>query len=123
MVKLIKGEFMNTNMNTKLAAIRHGEILLKPVAGIPKGTVTKQTTFIVGHSETGHHHVLESAVDFELTETDKKELYFRLFEPAKIVHKKTTDKHRTLTIPAGLYKRYHDTEYDPFSKIIRDVAD
>lgn len=111
---------------SKLRAIRHGEIMLMPVDTIPesKNNQTNQyDAFIVGHSETGHHHVLESKVKFELTETDKKELYFRLFEPAKLVHKKATDKHRTLTIPAGLYKRYHDTEYDPFEKVIRDVAD
>ena len=97
--------------------------MLIPVDKVPAGTTTKHTNFILGHSETGHHHVLESTMEFEMTETDKKELYIHLFEPAKLVHKKTTDKHKTLTIPAGFYKRYHDTEYDPFEKVIRDVAD
>jgi hypothetical protein len=103
--------------------IRHGEIMLVPVDKLETGTVSKHTKYIVGHSETGHHHVLESGVDFEVTETEKHELYLRLFEPAKLVHKKTTDRHNTLVIPKGIYKRYHDTEYDPFEKVIRDVAD
>lgn len=103
--------------------IRHGEIMLVPVETIPEGKTSKHDLFIVGHSETGHHHVLEAGIkQFELTEADQ-ELYFRLFEPAKLVHKKLTDKHRDLTIPAGTYKRFHDTEYDPFEKVIRDVAD
>lgn len=101
--------------------IRHGEIMLVPVEDIPAGKTTKPDLFIVGHSETGHHHVLEG--NFEVTETDKQELFFRLFEPAKLVHKKAADRHKDLVVAPGLYKRFHDTEYDPFEKVIRDVAD
>lgn len=107
----------------QLKPIRHGEIMLVPVDSIPAGkSIGKYTDFTVGHSETGHHHVLEGQ-SFEVTETDEGELYFRLFEPAKLVHRKATDRHKDLVVPAGMYKRYHDTEYDPFAKIIRDVAD
>lgn len=107
---------------SKIYPIRHGEVMLVQVERIPEGKTQSYTDYIIGHSETGHHHVIESTKQFEMTEADK-ELYLRLFEPAEIVHKKTTDKHRTLTIPAGIYKRYHDTEYDPFEKIIKEVAD
>ena len=112
----------------KLQSIRHGEIMLVPVDKLPKGTVQQHKNYIIGHSETGHHHVLESEQDFDVLELvgkeqDKRELYIRLFEPAKLVHKKTTDKHKTLTIPKGIYKRYHDTEYDPFEGLIQDVRD
>lgn len=106
----------------RILAVRHGEIMLMPVREVPRGNTQKVDSYIVGHSETGHHHVLEGAT-FEVTEDEKKELYFRLFEPTKLVHKKTTDKHRTLTIPAGIYKRYHDTEYDVWAGVIRDVKD
>ena len=102
--------------------IRHGEIMLVPVDHIPKGKTTKHTSYIVGHSETGHHHVLEQT-DFEVTETDNNELFFRLFAPGKLVHKKATDRHKDLVIPIAMYKRFHDTEYDPFEQIIRNVAD
>lgn len=106
----------------KISPIRHGEIMLVPVTAVPEGNTSKHNIFIVGHSETGHHHVLESKAKFEITEANQ-ELYFRLFEPSKLVHKKTTDKHRTLTIPAGIYKRYHDTEYNPFTRLIEKVRD
>lgn len=102
--------------------IRHGEILLMPVSKIPDGKTSKHIDYIVGHSETGHNHVLEG-IEFEVTETPMKEIYFRLFKPTNLVHKKITDKHKTLKVPAGLYKRFHDTEYDPFGKVIRAVAD
>lgn len=101
--------------------IRHGEIMLVPVSEIPVGKTTHHSEYIVGHSETGHHHVLEGK--FEVTEVDSKELYFRLFEPAKLVHQKATDRHKDLVVPAGFYKRFHDTEYDPFAQVIRAVAD
>lgn len=39
--------------------IRHGEILLVPVDKIPEGKSSEYTSYVAGHSETGHHHVLE----------------------------------------------------------------
>ena len=102
--------------------IRHGEVMLVPVSKIPLGETSTHDMYVVGDSDAGHHHVLETSKPFEITEADK-ELYFRLFEPAKLVHRKSTDRHADLVVPAGLYKRYHDTEYDPFAQIIRDVAD
>jgi hypothetical protein len=107
--------------NKKFHGLRHGEVILVP-RNITKGNTTEHTQFIIGHSETGHHHVIEGS-KFEVTETAKHDLYVRLFEPGQIVHKKEFDKHRTLTIPPGVLKRYQDTEYDPWGKIIREVRD
>jgi len=104
-------------------AIRHGEIILQPVSKMPKSEKQLATKHIVGHSETGHHHVLESKTEFEWTKDNKQELYVRLFEPAKLVHQKTTNKHKTLTISAGIYKVLKKTEYDPFQKVRRAVWD
>lgn len=100
--------------------IRHGEIMLVPTDSMPETKAKKYDAYIVGHSETGHHHVLEA--NMEIAESDQ-DLYFRLFEPGKLVHKKATDRHKDLVIPAGIYKRYHDTEYSPWDKVIRQVAD
>lgn len=102
--------------------IRHGENLLLPVKEA-EGKVSKHKTYIVGHSETGHHHVLESKTEFEVIEGEKEELYVRLFEPGKIVHQKTYDQHKTLTVPAGTFKVIKKTEYDPFQQVIRAVWD
>lgn len=105
----------------KIKAIRHGEVLLLPVSQIPK-SAKHFTSYIVGHSETGHHHVLESKKEFEVA-VDKEDLYLRLFEPAKLVHKKSVDAHKTLNIPAGTYHVIYKTEYNPFDKIIERVMD
>lgn len=100
---------------------RHGEILLVPVNKLPKGKISKHRDFIVGHSETGHHHILESQTKFDVL--DKAQLYIRLFQPAELTHKKSTNKHRTLKVVPGVYKVVHKTEYDPFAKIKRRVFD
>ena len=100
--------------------IRQGEVMFVPIKSMPKGH-TKHTNFIVGHSETGHHHVLESTAEFDVL--DKAMLYIRLFEPANLVHQKSVNQHKTLTVPKGIYKIVKKTEYDPFLKIKRAVWD
>lgn len=100
--------------------IRHGEAMLIPIS--KKVIGKKHTSFIVAHSETGHHHVLESKAPFTVSEKDKQFL-IELFEPAKLVHKKTVDKHNTLTVAPGRYKVVYKNEYDPFQEVIRRVTD
>lgn len=109
----------------KRLAVQHGEVWLQPVDGLPKDRkVEKAKSFIVGHSETGHHHVLESNTEFEVMSGDEKhDLYVRLFEPAKIVHKKSFDIHETKTIVAGDYAIFQKQEYDPFADVVRAVYD
>lgn len=113
----------------KILAIRHGEVLLYPVQKIQtqKGSVKvvkESNHFIVGHSETGHHHVLESDVKFEATIfDDNHDLYVKLFEPAKLVHQKTVNRHHDLTVIPGTYKVIRKQEYSPFERIMRDVWD
>lgn len=103
-------------------AIRHGENLLFPVRKKVTGELHK--TYIVGHSETGHHHVLESQTEFEVMSDKEKDLLFiRLFQPAKLVHKKTYDAHRTLNVPAGTYQVIRKQEYDPWREVMTNVFD
>lgn len=103
-----------------LKCVRHGEVMLVPINEKVKGG--EHNMFIVGHSETGHHHILQSKKPFTVSEQDKQFL-IELFEPAKLVHKKTVDKHNTLTIAPGKYKVVYKNEYDPFAQLIRRVQD
>lgn len=100
--------------------IRHGEMMLIPVTKQIKGDEHK--TFILAHSETGHHHVLESKTPFKVSQSDK-EFLIELFEPAKLVHKKTTDKHKTLPVAPGRYKVVYKTEYNPWEQVLGRVFD
>ena len=104
--------------------IRHGEVFLLQVDKVPKLKATKYDAFIVGHSETGHHHILESKTKFDvITDEEKNELYIRLFEPAKLVHKKTVNRHKDLTVLKGTYKVIRKTEYNPFTQLTTAVWD
>lgn len=100
--------------------IRHGEAMLIPIKGKVGGK--KHTSFIIAHSETGHHHVLESKTPFKVSQTDK-DFLIQLFEPAKLVHKKEVDKHKTLTVAPGKYKVVYKTEYNPWEGVISRVFD
>jgi hypothetical protein len=107
-------------MSNMSKPIRHGECLLLPVTDEVAGT--QHTSFIIAHSETGHHHVLESKKPFTISKSDKQFL-IELFEPAKLVHKKTTDKHKTLPVAPGKYKVIYKNEYNPFLQEIQKVLD
>lgn len=109
----------------KRVPVQHGEVWLQPVDKLPKGRqAEKAKSYVVGHSETGHNHVLESATDFEVMPGDEKhDLFVRLFEPAKIVHKKSFDVHQTKIVVPGDYAVYYKTEYDPFADVVRAVYD
>lgn len=103
----------------------HGENGFKPITELPEGKITKHKMFIAGHSETGHHHVLESETEFEVIEPENMDgnLFIRLLSPAKVVHRKTFDIHQTKVLQPGLYEITHKNEYNPFTKVIERVFD
>ncbi len=104
--------------------IRHGEVMLVPVKSIPEGARSEHTHYIVGHSETGHHHVLESKTGFEIfMEEATKALYVNVTGESKVVHQKTVDAHKTLPVAPGKYLIVHKTEYDPWNQVISRVFD
>ena len=105
-------------------AVIHGESVLIPVSKIPKGKVTTTTSFIVGHSETGHHHVLEAEKQspFDII-INGDEMYISSKQVANLVHKKTHDIHATVVVEPGFYQVKRKNEYDPFQQVIRQVWD
>lgn len=106
-----------------MKAIRHGEILLHPVAEFPKGKTKNYKSYIVGHSETGHHHVLESTEDFKILKTADDSVWVEISKPADLVHKKEVDKHKTLPVAPGKYHVIYKQEYNVWEKIMQRVVD
>jgi hypothetical protein len=49
--------------------VRQGEVPLVPTMGVLFGQREAVRRFVVGHSESGHHHVLECDTEFELITT------------------------------------------------------
>lgn len=97
--------------------IRHGEILLVPVAAVPRGQIRDVTSCIVGHSESGHHHVLESDQVFAQIVAANGDVFVDLPGDTALRHRKTVQRHRELTVPAGVWKVVRKTEFDVRSAV------
>lgn len=106
----------------KFTGVRHGEVMLIPVKNILKGIKAKKGDYILAHSETGHHHVLEG-LNFEVTEDPNNRVFVQIFGDTALVHRKEHDKHRTLVLPPSILERYHMVEYNPASEAIQVVRD
>lgn len=100
--------------------IRHGELVLAPVDADMQGAVKKEN-YIVSHSETGHHHVLNGGC--MVLEREGKDPLVQVDKDTSITHKKGHDRHDDLPVPAGMYRVLKKKEYDPFSKVMREVFD
>lgn len=100
--------------------IRHGEVLLLPVDATPSGAAQRVTSCIVGHSESGHHHVLEGDLEFATVISASGTLYVDLDAPTPLRHQKDHDRHRDLQVPAGAWRVVRKTEFDVQSTVDHD---
>ena len=106
-------------------AIQHGEVWLSeiPESDLPEdGIVTKHNSFIIGHSESGHNHVLESKTKFDVIRS-ANEVFIRLKSRAKVVHQKTHDKHRDTPVKKKSYRVRIKREFNPIAEVWRKVQD
>ncbi|WP_255784644.1 hypothetical protein [Mycobacteroides abscessus] len=83
------------------------------------------TSCIVGHSESGHHHLLESDEEFAQIAAMNGDLFVDLPNDTPLRHRKTHQQHRELTVPAGAWKIIRKKEFDVRSAVVsqRVVAD
>lgn len=113
----------------KQRAVRHGEIMLIPVDALPDGlaTVESGNRVIVGHSESGHHHVaVAEANDLTLLRpagADSTDLYLEVKSAARIEHLKPYDRHETKPIQPGYYFVNTKEQYNYFAKRQERVQD
>ena len=106
----------------KKPAYRHGEVVIIPVAdNTNMDGATLQEDLLLGHSETGHHHILEGGC--LVKELGAGNTLFKVTGSAKVVHKKDFDRHEDHNLPEGIYLTYKKSEYDPFADVIREVRD
>ena len=106
--------------------IRHGEVILKEDT-LPSGAVLEKETNreIIAHSETGHHHILETLdmSKFKIYSFNG-ERYVEIPEISKLWHQKTgNDVHKPHAIKPSVYKIIIKKEYDYFLKKLRQVRD
>lgn len=105
--------------------IRHGELVLKEVESLPTEAKLESEVkkFICAHSETGHHHVLESVDKFKVYSWNG-ETYISLGSLGTLFHEKTgKDVHTPHKISPAIYKINIKKSYDYFQKKMARVRD
>jgi hypothetical protein len=105
----------------KRISVMHGENWFLPIDTMPTGDIQTTKLYVAGHSETGHHHVIESKADMQVVEGETRAVLLQ--EVGKLFHQKTFDIHKTKFLAPGAYEIHHKTEYNPFSKIVTAVYD
>lgn len=102
--------------------IRHGDVNFHLVKKIEGEIIKHNGSFIVELGEhTGHKHVLtvERPADLEIRKDAQGRYFFSLKSDGKLVH----EDHKTITLPAGIYKKSIERELDHFSDAIQRVLD
>jgi hypothetical protein len=113
-----------------MSNIAHGDVDLIRVTEIPKTAVMQNIknnhrngTAIELGEHTGNAHVVtptqNGTVNFYFDAVEMLQYVEVLNAPAVITH----EEHSPLIIPIGIYKKKIETEYDPFTKIIKTVQD
>lgn len=110
---------------------RQGEVLVLRIAdsNLPNWpTLVKEGGhLIVGHSETGHHHVIErpEAVQIVAKPDTGAMTVLRMIvkEPTRLVHMRGHDTHKAVDLPPGAYEIRGQQEYDPYMELARRAAD
>lgn len=107
---------------------RHGEVLLRP-ATLPKEAKLIETgkSLIVGHSESGHHHVLTldetSEAEIKMFEFEGK-TYLDIPLQARLQHQKLGEEtHGVQDISVGIYERIVKRAYSYAEKMMKRVID
>lgn len=115
---------------TKIAA--QGEITIIRLGDAPAnlpGSPMKaeRGKFIVGHSETGHHHVIDAkgatVTVLERAPEGMRILHAILENPTSLDHQRGHDTHESIELPAGYYEFRIGREFDPYEEIARRQAD
>ncbi len=115
----------------KIAA--QGEITIRRLGDVPvKRSVPngfmvmkpEQGRFIVGHSETGHHHVLDHLEGATVLVMDKppegmKILRAILENPTTLVHLRDHDTHEPIQLEPGEYEFRIAREFDHYAELSR----
>ena len=120
---------MSNKKTFKERAIRHGEIVITPVDKLPDGLerVEVGSQIIIGHSESGHHHVAVCDTDgltlLRPAGADDQGLYLQVEGVARIEHLKPYDRHETKSIQPGYYFVNTKEQYDYFLKRQTRVLD
>lgn len=101
--------------------VAQGELLMRKIDALPEGLSKMKTEggrFIVGHSETGHHHVIpeQEGVVVYANDNDPLSLYLVVDNPKNSVqldHERSFDTHKPYEFKDGIYHIRRQIEDSP----------
>ena len=106
-----------------------GEISIFKINALPEGAKLEavkrdQKGFIISHSKSGSHHLLERGEVKERIDVREgmRVLYAIVKEPTKLFQD-AADAHGSYDLEPGIYEFRIAREYDPFAEQARMVAD
>lgn len=87
-----------------------GDLMVMRVAGMPAGVKVREAKaddgrLILAHSETGHHHVIDSRnAQLLIDETNDYIAWLKIAEPCEIEHLRSFDTHEGYVLDPGVYE-------------------
>ena len=113
-----------------------GEITIRRLGPLPKNRKLPNgysalklegRHYVIGHSETGHHHVIDAAGAtvgvLDKPPAGMRVLYMILENPLALVHLRGHDTHETITNEPGVYEVRIAREFDHYAELARQSAD
>lgn len=112
----------------EITLVRLGDAPNRAAKIIGKPLAMETGKLIIGHSETGHHHVLEHTRGASVTVLDRapegmRILHAILDEPNKLIHERGHDTHETIELQPGEYEFRIAREFDHYAELARQSAD
>jgi hypothetical protein len=110
---------------------QQGEVRIIKVDAIPEGIETKPVDrvtagWVISHSESGNHHVLEEGDVMERVNDvpeGMKMLYAVVEQVTSLKQDTGGNPHEKFDLPPGIYEFRISREFDPFAEQARQVAD
>lgn len=107
-----------------------GEIIIRRIDKVPSGCSAMKSQggkFIVGHSETGHHHVLPasgaSVAILDKPPEGMRILYAVVEKAMTLDHLRDHDTHESIQLDPGTYEFRVAREFDHYAELARQSAD
>ena len=104
-------------MKTFQDSAAQGDILIRRITEIPRDAVLQEPDkgrHVVAHSETGHHHTIQSSgVNFYHAANDPMVMFLAVENEADLIHNRSFDTHEPLRIGKGTYEIRRQREYTP----------
>lgn len=95
-----------------------GDLYIKRIESLPDGVrpvTPSDGVYIVAHSETGHHHVVEAEGCEYFESDDPLTAYLRVIDATEVTlkHLRSLDTHEPITIGPGIYRIRRQREHTP----------